>query len=166
MQQEPDAVLGQVGRAVPAVEHRVDVEVIVLAHGHQRAAGDERGDLAFPQLATGGVQRHRIRRHEQVRGVPVQLRPLVLGDRVLHGERVQAQLLADRGQLVGGRPAQVEPDDRGLVGQMVGHVGDREALGFEDSVAVHAGAVHEVTSFRENENGAAKYQPVAYGVNR
>jgi hypothetical protein len=42
-QQEPDAVAGQVGRAVPAGHHPVDVEPGVLADGDQRPGGDERG---------------------------------------------------------------------------------------------------------------------------
>jgi hypothetical protein len=71
--------------------------------------------------------------------VTVQLGALVLGHRILDGQRVQPQFLADRGQVVRGRLAEVEPDDRRRVGEVVRHFGDREPLVFQGPIAVHAG---------------------------
>ena len=77
-----------------------------------------------------------------MRRVVVELRPLVRVDGVLHRERVQAEFLADRGKILFARLAQVEPDDRVLLGEVVGHLLDRETLVDKVAVAVTAGQRH------------------------
>ena len=63
--------------------------------------------------------------------VSVELGPLALVDRILDGQRVQAELLAQHIQVLVVGIAQVEPDGDGLVAQVVADLGDREALEFE-----------------------------------
>jgi hypothetical protein len=55
-QQEADAVAGQVGRAVPAGHHPLDVEPGILADGDQRPWGGEGGQLAGSQRAGVVIQ--------------------------------------------------------------------------------------------------------------
>jgi len=135
-------VLCQVRGVVPAGHDPVDVEPVVLADGDQRPLGYEHRDLAGLQLAAGDVEADGVGAEEQVGLVAVELWPLVLVDRILDRQRVQPELLRHRRQvvLVGG--AQVQPDNRAWHGEVVGDVGDREALGLQDAVAVHPGPFH------------------------
>jgi hypothetical protein len=55
---------------------------------------------------------------------------------------VQPKLLADRGKVALGRLAQIEPDHRVLLVEMVRHLLDREALVNQVAVAVTAGQRH------------------------
>jgi hypothetical protein len=52
-QQEPHPVAGQVGRAVPAGYHPLDVESRIFADSDERPGGDERGQLAGGEAAGG-----------------------------------------------------------------------------------------------------------------
>ena len=140
VQQVADAELGQVGAGVPAVHHRADVQPVVLADGDQRLAGDEGGEFTGRQFAGAGVELCSVGGQEQVAAVAVQLRPLALVDRVLDGQRMQAELLAQHIQVVAVGVAQVQPDGDGRVVNVVADVGDREALEFEMSVPVEPGA--------------------------
>ena len=72
-------------------------------------------------------------------GVVVELRPLVLAERVLDGELVQAELAGELVELVLRRSAEVDPHDRVGLLEVVGDVGDREVLGLENALAVHPG---------------------------
>ena len=66
---------------VPPGHHGVHVERGVLADRHQRARGDEGGDLAQAQLPAGrGPGSDRVDVEELVRLVPVELGPLPAGD--------------------------------------------------------------------------------------
>ena len=47
----------QVGRAVPALEHRVDREAVVLADGDEPALVDERVDLGLVEVAASASTR-------------------------------------------------------------------------------------------------------------
>ncbi|GAA2825405.1 hypothetical protein GCM10020220_012570 [Nonomuraea rubra] len=68
--------------------------------------------------------------------VDVHLRPLMVGEDVLDRQLVQPQLLADQGELVGRRGAQVEPDRVRRVRHVVGDLLDREAFLLQDAVPV------------------------------
>ena len=140
VQQVTDAELGQVGAGVPALHHRTDVQTVVLADGDQRLGRDERGEFAGGQLAGGGVELRAVGGQEQVAAVAVELWTLALVARVLDGQRVQAELLAQHSQVVLVGIAQVEPDRDALVVQVVADISDREALEFELPVPVEPGA--------------------------
>jgi hypothetical protein len=90
----------------------------------------------------GGRDPHAVAGEEGVGGVGVELGPMVGLEGVLHRERVQAELVGQLVQLVDRRPAQVDPDHRARPLQVVGDVGDREALGLQDALAVHPGVGH------------------------
>jgi hypothetical protein len=128
-QQEPDAVAGQVGRAVPAAHHPIDVEPKVLADGDQRPWGGERGQLAGGEPAGGRVQTDRVGGEEGVVLVAVQLGPLMLLDGVLDRQRVQPELLGDDLQVGPVGLAQVQPHHRARLTEVVGDLGGREVLG-------------------------------------
>ena len=74
-----------------------------------------------------------------MRGVPVELRPLVGPERVLDRQLVQPELAGELVELLLGGPAQVDPDHRVGLLEVVGDVGNREALGLERSLAIHPG---------------------------
>ena len=97
------------------------------------------------QLSGAGVQRERVGVHEQVRVIAVELRALVLVDGVLDGQRVQAQLLGDRRQLLAGRLAVVQPHKRVGFGDVVGDLADREVLAHQLAVAIEPRASHART---------------------
>jgi hypothetical protein len=90
MQQVADPGSGQVRAGVPVVEHRADVQPVVLADGDQRPRRDEGAQLAGGQLARSAVELDPVGEQEQVAAVPVELRALVVVDGVLDGYRVQA----------------------------------------------------------------------------
>ena len=81
VEQEADAVHGEVGGAVPALEHGVDREAVVLADGDQPARADERVDLGLVERAALDVDPDRVAGQEQVGGVAVELGPLVGAER-------------------------------------------------------------------------------------
>jgi hypothetical protein len=136
VQQVADAEFGEVGAFVPALDDRVDVQPVVLADGDQRLAGDEGRDLAGAQLAGAGVQPRPVGGQEQVAAVAVKLGPLAVAQRGLDGQRVQAELLAQHGEVVAVGVTQVQPDGDGLISQVFADVGDRESLKLELPVPV------------------------------
>jgi len=71
-----------------------------------------------------------------VTGVAVELGPLAVVQRVLDGQRMQAELLAQHGEVVAVGAVQVQPDGDGLIGQVLADVGDRESLELEPAVPV------------------------------
>ena len=153
-------MLCQVRGVVPAGHDLVDVEAVVLADGDQRPLGQEHGHFAGLKLPAGGVQAHRVGAEEQVGLVAVQLWPLVLVDRILDGQGVQPELLRHRRQVVLVRDAQVQPDNRAGFGETVGDIGDREALGLQDTVAVHrVRAIHHSLSVPAPAAGTRRTGP-------
>jgi hypothetical protein len=72
-----------------------------------------------------------------VAGVAVELGPLAVVQRVFDGQRVQAELLAQHGEIVVVGAAQVQLDGDGVVSQVIADVGDREALKLQLAVPVH-----------------------------
>jgi hypothetical protein len=60
VQQEGRAVLGQVTRRVPAIDHRAHIERGVLANGDRGVVGDKRRDLVGNQLARLLIQCRRV----------------------------------------------------------------------------------------------------------
>ena len=85
------------------------------------------------------VDAHGVAGQEQVGGVAVELGALVGAERVLDGELVQAELAGELVELLLRRAAQVHPHDGVGVLEVLGDVGDREALGLENTLAVHPG---------------------------
>ena len=73
---------------------------------------------------------------EQVAGVVVDLWPLVAPEGVLDGELVEIELGGELSHLLGGRVADVDPHERALACDVVGHVGDREPLGLQLTLEV------------------------------
>ena len=97
----------------------------------------------FSSRSSLGVEAHGVARQEQVARVVVDLRPLVRLDGVLDRQCVQPQLVGEPG--VFRRKSRVgveEVDSRRprLVGQALGHLGDREVLVGQHAVAVRTGA--------------------------
>ena len=129
----------EIGRAVPALEHRVHREAVVLAHGDEPALVDERVDLGLVELAALGVDAHGVARQEQVGRVVVELGALVWAERVLDGELVQAELTGELVELLLRRAAEVDPHHRVGLLEVLGDVGDRESLALQDTVAIHPG---------------------------
>jgi hypothetical protein len=144
-QQEPDAVVGQVGRAVPALHHPLDVEPRVLADGDQRPRGDERSQLTGDQLAGVMSQADGVGGEEVVVLVAVQLGPLMLLDGVLDGQRVQPELLGDDLQVLLVGLAQVQPHHRVRLLEEGGDLGGREVLGLQHPLAVQPRMAHAVS---------------------
>ena len=110
VEQEADAVGGEVGRAVPALEHGVDREPVVLADRDEPALVDERVDLGLVEAPCLGVDAHGMAREEQVGRVVVELGSLVGAEGVLDGELVQAELAGELVELLLGGSAEVDPD--------------------------------------------------------
>ena len=73
---------------------------------------DERVDLRRLQDAVVGVHVDGLAGQEQVGGVAVELGALVWSQGVLHGELVQAELAGEGVELLLGGGAQVDPDHR------------------------------------------------------
>jgi hypothetical protein len=63
-----------------------------------------------------------------VAAVTVELGPLAGAQRGLDRQRVQAELLAQHGEVVVVGATQVQPDRDGAIDQVIADVGDREAL--------------------------------------
>ena len=139
-QQKADAVPGQVGAGIPALDDLADVQAVVLADGDQRLRQDEHRQLAGGELAGRGVEPRGVDGHEQVRVVPVDLRSLPVEQRVLDLVGVQAELVLQHQEVVAVRVAQVEPDRGRAVGQVVADPLDREALVDEPAFPVEPGA--------------------------
>ena len=139
VQQEADAVPGEVRVVVPALDDLADVQAVVLADGDQRVRQHERGHLAGGQLAGGRIEPRAVGGHEQVGVVAVDLRPLPVEQRVLDRDRVQPELLLQHREVAAVRVTQVEPDDRRAVGQVVADPLHRKALGDQAPVLVHPG---------------------------
>ena len=89
---------------------RLDREAVVLADGDQPPLVDERVHLGRGQHAVV-VEPHGLARQEEVVRVAVELRPLVGAQRVLDGQLVEAELVAQLVELLGRGPAQVHPHD-------------------------------------------------------
>jgi hypothetical protein len=77
-----------------------------------------------------------------MRVVTVELRPLMLGHRILDGERVKLELLGDMRKVGFGRVAIVEPDTRVRLEEVIGDVDDGKVLEHELSVAVETRPCH------------------------
>jgi len=73
---------------------------------------------------------------EQVAAVTVELGPLAAAQGSLDGQRMQAELLAQHGEVVVVGIEQVQPDGDRDIGQVIADVGDREALELEPPAAV------------------------------
>ena len=105
---------------------------------------DERVDLGLDQRGFVGIDTNRVGGQEQVRLVVVELGSLMRAERVLDGQLVEAELVGELVELLLRRTAQVDPHHGVGFGEVVGHLCDREVLGLEHPVAIHAcvDAVH------------------------
>jgi hypothetical protein len=129
-------------KLTPLVLDPLHRELVVVADGDQPAGPDERVDLGLVEggrllVVAGGVAGQ-----EQMRLVLVELGTLVRLQHVLDGQFVQAQLDGQLIDLLLGRAAQVEPHHGVVAFEVLGDVGDREALPVQDPLAVHPRAVH------------------------
>jgi hypothetical protein len=68
--------------------------------GYQRLAGNEGRELTGGQLVGAGIQPGRVGGQEQVAGVAVKLGVAGWVQRVFDGQRVQAELLAQHGEII------------------------------------------------------------------
>jgi hypothetical protein len=117
---------GQVGRAVPAGQDALDIELRILADRDQGPWGDEGGQLTGLELAAGVVQPDGVGGEEGMGLVAVQLGALVFVDGILDREGVQPELFGEDLQVGGVGLAQVQPDHRGFLLEVVGDLGGRE----------------------------------------
>ena len=97
------------------------------------------------EIAVAFVEVNGVAHHEQVAGVALDFRPLVLPEGVLDGELVKAELVLQLLHLLGRRRAVVDPHDRVGTFEVVGDVRDGVVLGLEDALAVHPGVGHAAT---------------------
>ena len=139
VQQVADAVPGEVGAGVPAVDDLADVQPVVLADGDQRPRQDERRELAGGQLAGHQVKPRAVGREEQVRPVAVDLRPLPVDQGVLDRHGMQPELFLEHQQVALVGAAQVEPDHGTRIGEVIADLLDGEALLDELPVLVKPG---------------------------
>jgi hypothetical protein len=130
---------GEVGRAVPALQHGLDREPVALADGDEPALADERVDLGRFQAAVGDVHVHGVAGQEQVRGVAVELGTLMRSQGVFDSQLVQAELSGELVELQLRGGAQVHPHHGVGPLEVVGDLGDGEVLGLEDALAVRPG---------------------------
>ena len=72
--------------------------------------------------------------------VAVQLRPLVLMDGVLDGQRVQAELGAEHVQVLTVGLTQAQPHHRGIIPEKVADLGDRKPFQLQHAARVQPGA--------------------------
>ena len=115
VEQEADAVLGQVGAAsqrstTASMSNRSSLRTVIRACAVTKAASS-----LVAQLAGCRVEARAVGGQEQVGAVAVELGSLALVHRVLDGQRVQAELLAEHGEVVVVGGAQVEPDGDAVV---------------------------------------------------
>ena len=68
----------------------------------------------------------------------VELGPLMLFECVFDGELVQSEFARQFVELILGRSTEIDPDDRVGVSEVVGYLCEREVLGLEDTLAIHA----------------------------
>jgi hypothetical protein len=144
-QQEADTVLGEVGVVVPAPDERVDRQVRRLANGDEVPLRREDSELGGDQLPRVMVEADGVQRDEDVVVVMVELGALPLVQCVLDRERVEAELLGDDRELFLGRLADVHPDDRVGLFEVVGDDGRVEVLVGARAVAVEPRADHAMT---------------------
>ena len=78
--------------------------------------------------SSSGLELRGVDGEEGVLGVPGRLGPLAGGDGVLDGVRVEPELRGQRAQTGVVRLAEVDPDERVLALQELGHVLEREVL--------------------------------------
>ena len=136
VQQVADAESSEIGAGVPAFDDGTDIQPVILADGDQRPRGDEGGELAGGQFSRAGVQPRSVHVQEQVSAVAVKLRALVLMLGVLHGQRVQPELLAQHSQVTVVRVTQVQPDGDRLIGEVVTDLSNRETLKLKPAIPV------------------------------
>ncbi len=139
----PGPVAQQLRLALGARPHAEESMLGVLAHRKHVVAADEDVDLADLQLVAGHL--HRVHHHEEQVAVLLDLRPLMPLARVLHGERMQVELLLHLGELLDGRVAQRHPHEAARALQVVADVAlvdVRELAAFlvGDAVDQHVGS--------------------------
>jgi hypothetical protein len=141
-QQEGRAERGEIGVAVPPLQHGGHVESLGM-HRDDGPLGDEGLHLDLAQLVRPGVDAHGVGGEKEMGVVPVELGALVLVHRVLDGEVVQVELLLDGGEVFGAGRREVGPDRRIRVLHIVGDVGDGEVGQHEFSSTVQPGSNHQ-----------------------
>ncbi len=139
MQQVADALLGQISAAVPVTDHGADVEAVVLADRDERAAHDERRQLAGAELSGLLIEVRGVGGQEQVALVSVEFGALMLVLGVLNRERVQTEFLTQHRQILVIGIMQVEPDDRAVLLEIVADLHDGKAFGDQVAVQVDPG---------------------------
>ena len=126
---------------VPPFADRFHRELFVLADGDEPALRDEGVDLGLRELALLDVHPDGVARQEGVGGVAVDLGALVRPEGVLDGQLVEAELVRQFVQLVQRGPAEVDPDHGVRPFEVIRDIGDREPLGFENTLAVRVWAM-------------------------
>ena len=139
VEQEADAVRGEVHGAVPPLDHACHREVFALANGDEPAGTDEGVDLVLDEAGALGVDADGVARQEQVGRVVVELGSLVLTKGVLDGELVDAELVGELDELLLAGGTEVDPHDGVDFGQVLGHLRHGEALLLHLAVAIHPG---------------------------
>jgi len=134
----PDCALNRA--RIPVGEHGADVEPVVLADRDQGTLGNEGSQLARGQLSADTIQADPVCREEKVTVVSIKFRALVLDHRILDGHRVQAELGAQHLEIIRVRVAEIQPDHRRFVLEILADVGDRESLKLQHPVPVEPGA--------------------------
>ena len=84
-----------------------------------------------------GVDADGMARQEEVGLVVIELRPLVLGQRVFDRELVQAELVLRAHRAAPWTAAKVDPHEGVRLLEIFGHIGDRKVLRLEDPASIH-----------------------------
>ena len=94
-----------------------------MAHGDEEALPREEHDLAEADLLLGVVVADGLQDDEGDVAVALELRALVGAERVLDGQRVQGELVAQRRELLRRGLVEVDPDEgAGLLARLAGVV--------------------------------------------
>ena len=136
----PRSVGEQGRRRVPPLEHLLHRQATGLADRDEGLRQHEGRDLTGVHGAGLLLDPHGVEVEEHVVGVAVELWALMLGGGVLDRQRVQAELLAEHGEVVHVGLVQVQPHHRAGGAHVVADLGHREALAHELPVLPQAGA--------------------------
>jgi len=135
IEHEAGALPQQRRLALATLTHAEKGHIRMLSYREHEVGPDEDGDLPELQILLTVIL-EQMHHHEEGIAVLLHLRALVAMTRVLHGQRMQAELLLHDVELLGGRVLQGHPQQASLIGAIVRDVPDRD-VGLLAAIAVH-----------------------------